>query len=113
VTLTDRKPSIPQEAELRDAGIELELGEHDAASFESANLIVLSPGVPIDLPELLSARAAAFRSSASSSSRRVAARTHRRHHRHEREVNDDDAGRADARRRPAAASSSAATSATP
>ena len=58
VTLTDRKPSIPEQARLRAAGVELELGDHNAATFESANLIVMSPGVPLNLPELTRARAA-------------------------------------------------------
>ena len=58
VTLTDRKAQIPEAAALRAAGVELELGRHDAASFEAANLIVLSPGVPIDLPEVVRAKAA-------------------------------------------------------
>jgi UDP-N-acetylmuramoylalanine--D-glutamate ligase len=56
VTLTDRKPQIPEEAGLRAAGVGLELGGHDITSFETANLIVLSPGVPIDLPEVLHAK---------------------------------------------------------
>ena len=58
VTLTDRKPQIPQEAELRAAGVALELGGHVPATFESSHLIVVSPGVPIDLPEIVRARAA-------------------------------------------------------
>lgn len=58
VTLTDRKPEIPEQARLRAAGVELELGEHNVATFESAHLVVLSPGVPIDLPEVQHARAA-------------------------------------------------------
>jgi len=57
VTLTDRKPAIPEEAALRAAGVALELGGHTAASFESANLIVMSPGVPLELPELARAKA--------------------------------------------------------
>jgi UDP-N-acetylmuramoylalanine--D-glutamate ligase len=56
VTLTDRKPQIPEEADLRAAGVGLELGRHDLASFETANLIVLSPGVSIDLPEVVHAK---------------------------------------------------------
>ncbi len=36
----------------------LELGGHNGESFETADLIVLSPGVPIDLPEIARARAA-------------------------------------------------------
>ena len=58
VTLTDRKPQLPEEAELRRAGVTLELGAHRTASFEQAQLIVLSPGVPIDLPEVTRARSA-------------------------------------------------------
>jgi len=56
VTLTDRKAQIPEEAELRASGVALELGRHDLRSFETANLIVLSPGVPIDLPEIQHAK---------------------------------------------------------
>jgi len=56
VTLTDRKPQIPEEADLRAAGVALELGGHDVKSFETANLIVLSPGVAVDLPEIVHAR---------------------------------------------------------
>ena len=58
VTLTDRKPQIPEEAALQAAGVALELGGHVTATFESANLVVLSPGVPIDLPEIARAKAA-------------------------------------------------------
>jgi UDP-N-acetylmuramoylalanine--D-glutamate ligase len=57
VTLTDRKSRIPEEADLRAAGVTLELGGHVVKSFETANLVVLSPGVPIDLPEVVRARA--------------------------------------------------------
>ena len=57
-TLTDRKPQIPEEAELRAAGVRLELGGHVMASFAGASLIVMSPGVPPDLPEVARARAA-------------------------------------------------------
>ena len=58
VTLTDRKPQIPEEAELRAAGVSLELDGHVMATFESSNLVVLSPGVAGDLPEIARARAA-------------------------------------------------------
>jgi UDP-N-acetylmuramoylalanine--D-glutamate ligase len=58
VTLTDRKARIPEAAQLGAAGVALELGGHDVTSFETANLIVLSPGVPVDLPELARAKAA-------------------------------------------------------
>jgi UDP-N-acetylmuramoylalanine--D-glutamate ligase len=56
VTLTDRKPQIPEAAELGAAGVTLELGGHVMATFESADLVVLSPGVPIELPEIARAK---------------------------------------------------------
>jgi UDP-N-acetylmuramoylalanine--D-glutamate ligase len=56
VTLTDRKAAIAEESELRAAGVRLELGGHVRVTFESSQLIVLSPGVPIDLPEIVAAR---------------------------------------------------------
>ena len=58
VTLTDAKSEIAGAAELRASGVRLELGGHVAATFESAQLIVLSPGVPLELPELTRARTA-------------------------------------------------------
>ena len=58
VTLTDQKAAIADEAALRTAGVRLELGGHVPATFESSQLIVLSPGVPIDLPEIAGARTA-------------------------------------------------------
>ena len=58
VTLTDVKSEIAEAAELQAAGVQLELGGHVAATFESSQLIVLSPGVPLDLPELARAKAA-------------------------------------------------------
>jgi UDP-N-acetylmuramoylalanine--D-glutamate ligase len=56
-TLTDRKPQIADAAELRAAGVRLELGGHEMASFENAQLIVMSPGVPLELPQAARARA--------------------------------------------------------
>lgn len=58
VTLTDAKQQIPQEAELRSAGIRLELGAHHANTFTSSNLIVMSPGVPLTMQEVTLAKAA-------------------------------------------------------
>lgn len=48
VTGNDARPSLPAEVEsaLREAGVALALGGHDAARFTAADLIVLSPGVP-------------------------------------------------------------------
>lgn len=57
VTLTDRKADLPEAADLQAAGVRLELGGHTAASFETARLIVMSPGVPLELPEVVRARA--------------------------------------------------------
>ncbi|MEY4637145.1 MAG: UDP-N-acetylmuramoylalanine--D-glutamate ligase [Acidobacteriota bacterium] len=56
VTLTDCKPDIPEAAALAAAGVRLELGGHLLRSFEAANLVVMSPGVPLDLPEVRRAR---------------------------------------------------------
>ena len=58
VTLSDLQPSIPEEAELRAAGVQLELGAHDPATFTRADIIVLSPGVPSAQPAIAAARAA-------------------------------------------------------
>jgi UDP-N-acetylmuramoylalanine--D-glutamate ligase len=58
VTLTDRAATIPGEDRLRAIGVTLDLGGHDAARFTGADLIVTSPGVPPERPELAAARSA-------------------------------------------------------
>jgi UDP-N-acetylmuramoylalanine--D-glutamate ligase len=58
VTLTDVRPAIDAEAELRAAGVSLELGGHQAGTLLGADLIVLSPGVPPAQPAIAGARAA-------------------------------------------------------
>jgi UDP-N-acetylmuramoylalanine--D-glutamate ligase len=58
VTLTDMRDAIPQEAQLRAAGVSLELGGHNAETLLGADLIVLSPGVPPTQPLIAAARAA-------------------------------------------------------
>ena len=61
VVATDRKPAAelpPQVVSLREKGARLELGAHVPATFTAAELVVVSPGVPWDLPELVSARRA-------------------------------------------------------
>jgi UDP-N-acetylmuramoylalanine--D-glutamate ligase len=58
VTLTDTRAEIDAEAELRDAGVSLELGGHSPDTMLGADLIVLSPGVPPSQPVLAQARAA-------------------------------------------------------
>jgi len=56
VTLSDVRRELPEEPELRNAGVALELGEHADATFTTADLVVLSPGVPADLPAIRAAR---------------------------------------------------------
>jgi UDP-N-acetylmuramoylalanine--D-glutamate ligase len=56
VTLSERRPAIAADARLREAGVALELGGHTRATFEAAQLLVLSPGVSPDLPEVAAAR---------------------------------------------------------
>ena len=61
VVATDRKPQadLPEEAlKLADIGVRLELGGHRAETFAGAGLVVVSPGVPWQAPELVAARAA-------------------------------------------------------
>jgi UDP-N-acetylmuramoylalanine--D-glutamate ligase len=61
VVAVDRKaePELEEEARaLRGAGVRLELGAHRRETFTGASLVVVSPGVPWDLPELAAARAA-------------------------------------------------------
>jgi UDP-N-acetylmuramoylalanine--D-glutamate ligase len=58
VTLADVKPELPDAASLRDLGVEVRLGPHDPAEFAAADLIVLSPGVPLRQPALARARRA-------------------------------------------------------
>ena len=58
VTVTDRRAATelgPAVDEL-SASVELALGGHDLADFTRADLIVVSPGVPLSLPEIESAR---------------------------------------------------------
>jgi UDP-N-acetylmuramoylalanine--D-glutamate ligase len=59
VTATDEKPEGAlgeTAARLRAAGVKLELGEHPASAFVEQDLIVVSPGVPANLPALVLAR---------------------------------------------------------
>ena len=61
VVATDRKgPGELQEEvlTLEAAGVKVELGGHEAATFARASRVVVSPGVPFDLPELMAARRA-------------------------------------------------------
>jgi UDP-N-acetylmuramoylalanine--D-glutamate ligase len=56
VILSDLRESIPEEARLREAGVQLELGQHSADTFAAADLIVLSPGVPPNQAPIAHAR---------------------------------------------------------
>ena len=58
VTLADLKPDLPEAAMLIDHGVEVALGPHDAKRFTAADLIVLSPGVPLRQPVLTRVRRA-------------------------------------------------------
>ena len=61
VTATDEKSEselAPTAEKLRAAGVKLELGGHTPETFLEKDLIVVSPGVPANLPALAKARAA-------------------------------------------------------
>ena len=58
VTLADLRGDLPEARRLRDQGIRVELGPHESKTFERAELIVLSPGVPLRQPVLDRARRA-------------------------------------------------------
>ena len=61
VTVTDRRPASALGDELRSlegTGARLALGGHDLRDFTGADLVVVSPGVPLAIPEIAAARAA-------------------------------------------------------
>src|SRR5439155_21900977 len=61
VILTDAHPTLSraeEEGQLRKAGVALELGEHRPDTFNSADLLVLSPGVSLLQPQVADARSA-------------------------------------------------------
>jgi UDP-N-acetylmuramoylalanine--D-glutamate ligase len=57
VTLTDTRSSFDQADRLRSLGVDLEMGGHRPATLEEADLIVASPGVPLEQPLFAAARA--------------------------------------------------------
>ena len=57
VTLSEMRGTFDAADRLKAAGVELELGGHQAETFRSADLIVTSPGVPTDQPAFDAARA--------------------------------------------------------
>jgi UDP-N-acetylmuramoylalanine--D-glutamate ligase len=60
VVLSDRRAQtdLPQQLAALNPLIQLDLGGHTAALFSQADLVVISPGVPLDLPALAAATAA-------------------------------------------------------
>ncbi len=61
VTVTDRRVATEVAAEvgaLGGAGVSFALGGHDERDFTGSDLVVISPGVPLSLPELAAARRA-------------------------------------------------------
>ena len=58
VTLADLKPDLPDADRLRASGVAMALGPHEPELFASADLVVLSPGVPLRQPALARARRA-------------------------------------------------------
>jgi UDP-N-acetylmuramoylalanine--D-glutamate ligase len=57
VTLTETRPSFDQADRLRSLGVALEVGGHRSSTVEAADLIVVSPGVPLEQPLFDAARA--------------------------------------------------------
>ena len=58
VTLTDARDTFDEAARLRALGVELDLGGHSDDVLTDADLVVLSPGVPFELPSLEQVRRA-------------------------------------------------------
>jgi UDP-N-acetylmuramoylalanine--D-glutamate ligase len=56
VTLSDTRTDLPGSDRLRGLNVHLELGGHRTETFTAADLIVLSPGVPVEQPVLVAAR---------------------------------------------------------
>ena len=56
VTLTEMKETFADAARLRAAGVTLELGGHRVETLRGAELIVVSPGVPLEQPVFEDAR---------------------------------------------------------
>jgi len=57
VTLSEARAEVPDADRLRALGVALELGGHKRDTFVTADLIVLSPGVPPEQPFIAAARA--------------------------------------------------------
>ncbi len=57
VTLSDRRPVVEDAEALLSRGVAVELGEHRPETFRNADLIVVSPGVPLEQPVIADAKA--------------------------------------------------------
>ena len=99
VTVSDTKSGDELRNEipvLLDHGITVETGGHGDRTFRGQDLIVVSPGVPVDAPPLVQARALGeSRDRRDRTCGAVPARAHRRHHRIERQDHDHHAHRRD------------------
>jgi UDP-N-acetylmuramoylalanine--D-glutamate ligase len=58
VTLADTRASLPEADRLRAKGVALDLGPHQPARFAAADLLVVSPGVPLEQDAIEAARRA-------------------------------------------------------
>src|SRR2546428_998499 len=56
VTLSEARGEIAEASALGALGVTLELGGHKVDTFTSADLVVLSPGVPLEQPAVRAAR---------------------------------------------------------
>ncbi len=56
VTLSDIQSEVPETGPLAAMGVTLELGGHHAETFVNADLVVTSPGVPMEQPAVAAAR---------------------------------------------------------
>jgi UDP-N-acetylmuramoylalanine--D-glutamate ligase len=56
VTLSEQRGTAAEAQALAERGVTLELGGHQLETFERADLVVVSPGVPADQPALAAAR---------------------------------------------------------
>jgi UDP-N-acetylmuramoylalanine--D-glutamate ligase len=56
VTLADRQATLAEGARLAARGVALELGTNEPPSLGVADLVVVSPGVPVELPAIEAAR---------------------------------------------------------
>jgi UDP-N-acetylmuramoylalanine--D-glutamate ligase len=56
VTLSEMRTDVPEADALKAMGVAIEAGGHKTDTLASADLVVLSPGVPPELPAIRAAR---------------------------------------------------------